>query len=105
MSFFTDLEASIISAAKVAETKLAQVYQFFKPTIIATAEELGVLALNTVLAKAPLVISGQEKFDSAVSDIKSGLAAQGKTAGLALIATAVQAAHDYVATLPKPSAP
>ncbi len=103
MSFWTDLENSIISAAKAAEAKIAAAIQFFKPLALATAEELGTIALNAVLAEAPAVISGQEKLGSAINSVKTQLLSQGKTAGLGLIETAVQAAHDYVATLPKPA--
>lgn len=103
MSFWTDLEASIETAAKAAEAKVAAVYQYFKPLIVATAEELGTLALNEVLAQAPQVIAGTEKLSAAVSNISSTLASAGKTASLSLIQTAVQAAHDYVATIPKPT--
>ena len=97
MSFWTDLESAISAEAKALEAKLAQAYQYFKPLVQATAQELGSLALNAVLTEAPAVISGQEKLGNAINNVKSQLLAQGKTAGLGLIETAVQAAHDYMA--------
>jgi len=105
MSFFTDLEASIAAEAKVLEADIVKVAQYFKPLVLATSTELGTLALNAVLAQAPAVISGQEKLSAAVTSVSSTLTSAGKTAGLGLIETAVQAAHDYVASLPKPATP
>ena len=102
VSFFSDLEASIVAEAKVVEADLVKVEHFFIPLIEAAAAEIGKAALNAVLAAAPLVLTGQQKLSAAVASVQATLLASGKTAALGLIATAVQAAHDYVAgTAPK----
>jgi hypothetical protein len=80
MSFFKNLFSNLFS--------------FFKPVAVATAKELGQVALNAVVAEVPKVISGQEKFNSAVQNVKGTLLASGKSAALSLIEVAVQAAYE-----------
>ena len=42
-------------------------------------EELGKLALDAVIAEAPKLISGREKFGSAVTNVVQSLEGQGRT--------------------------
>lgn len=69
-------------------------FNFFKPIAVASAKELAQVALTAVVAEVPKVISGQEKFNSAINNVKGTLIASGKTAAEALIQVAVQAAYE-----------
>lgn len=105
MSFWSDLGASITAEVKVLESQAIALVQHFKPMIEADAASLGKAAVAAVLAQAPLLISGQEKLSGAISSVSSTLAAQSKTAGLALIESAVQASYNAIGMqAPKPTA-
>lgn len=73
---------------------LNNLVSFFKPIVTATAKELGQVALDAVIKEVPKVISGQEKFNSAVNTVATTLKSSGKTAAQAVIAAAVQAAYE-----------
>jgi hypothetical protein len=95
-SFFSSLGASISAGIKALGAEIQKFAAFMKPLLVASAEEIGTAALAQVLVQAPLVISGQEKMTAAVANVKTTLAASGKTAGLSLIQAAVQDAHDQL---------
>lgn len=99
MSFaqiFTDLENE--ANVKLAEVG-SEIKQFFvkeEPIIVAEAEhvlrQLASLALSAVIAEAPKLISGQEKFGNAVASITQSVEASGKKVLIADAQLAVQAA-------------
>jgi hypothetical protein len=101
MNFFASLSASISAGIKALGAELQKFASFLKPLVIATAEEVGQAALQEVLVQAPLVISGQEKMNAAVANVKTTLASTGKAASLTLIQAAVQEAHDQLALATK----
>ena len=72
---------------------LQSILNFFKPLVTATAKELAQVALTAVVAEVPKVVSGQEKFKSAVQNVGNTLKAAGKTAAQSVIEAAVEA--DY----------
>ena len=72
---------------------LQSILNFFKPLATATAKELAQVALSAVVAEVPKVISGQEKFNSAVNNVANTLKSAGKTAAQSVIAAAVEAAY------------
>jgi len=94
LSFFSSLSAAISAGIKALGDGLANLAAHIKPLVIATGEELGQAALAAVLQHAPLVMTGQEKLDSAIATVKTGLAAQGKSAALTVIQSAIQEAYD-----------
>ena len=69
------------------------IVNFVRPLITTTAKELAQIALNAVVAEVPKVISGQEKFNSAVNNVANTLKNSGKSAATALIEVAVEAAY------------
>lgn len=72
---------------------LNSLLNFFKPIASATAKELAQVALSAVVAELPKVISGQEKFNSAVNNVGNTLKSAGKSAAQSLIEVAVEAAY------------
>lgn len=75
---------------------LKSILNFFKPAlpvVEATAKELAKIALAAVAAEAPKVITGQEKFNSALNTVTKTLSASGKSAAVSLIAVAIEAAY------------
>lgn len=105
MSFFSSLSASISAGIKALGAELTKFAALIKPVIVAEAHEVGQLALEAVMAQAPLVIGGQEKLGAAITSVQGTLAKTGKTAGLAIIQAAVQEAHDLLAQAIHPSDP
>ena len=105
MSFWTDLENAFKSEVTKLGPVLTNVGHFFKPLIIASAEEVAQIALQAVLTQAPLVISGQEKFNAATANVVSTLGQAGKTQGIALITAAVQGAYNAVSQAVNAPAP
>lgn len=92
MSFWTDFDTELNKAVAVAKTEIAAALQWFKPRVEAGAEEIATVALQAVLAQAPLLISGQVKLSNATSAIVSAVTVSGKTIAVNIAETAVQAA-------------
>lgn len=96
MSFWTDFSSALSKAVVVAKADIEAVAQYFKPMLITSAEELGEIALQAVLAEAPKVISGAEKLSNATSTVLTDLGAAGKKVAISDATTAVQAAYTEV---------
>lgn len=62
-------------------------------------EDLAEIAGKAVLAQASSVLSGQEKFGAAVTDVVQTVEASGKTVALSSAQTAVQAAFSTAQTI------
>lgn len=71
----------------------ASIVNFIRPIVTATIKELAQIALDAVKAEVPKVLSGQEKFNSAVNTVANSLKVSGKTAATSLIEVAVEAAY------------
>ena len=69
------------------------VVNFLRPLVTVTVKELAQIALNAVVSEVPKVVSGQEKFNSAVNNVANTLKTSGKTAAISLIEVAVEAAY------------
>lgn len=95
-SWFANLEAEAkveleklgAEAAKVAE----EVGKVVVPEVEAFLKELGSIALQAVIAEAPKLISGSEKFGSAVTSVVQQVEAQGKAVAIQDAQMAVQGA-------------
>ena len=96
-TFVANLEVE--AKAKLAELGDAaqQVVEKIGPVVIkdveAALEQLGKLALNAVIAEAPKLISGNEKFGSAVVNVVQSVEGQGKTVLVQDAQMAVQNAY------------
>lgn len=99
MSFWTDFESFVKTAIKNIESELVTIATKIKPLLIAGAEELATAALNAVVSEAPKVVSGAEKFDSAVSTVVTGLAGRGKSVAATVAAAAVQTAYNELSAV------
>ena len=87
MSFFTSLKNILVSAIQKFAT-------FIKPAVTAGLDEIRDAAVAAVLSEAPKVISGQEKFNSAVQNVVSTLEAKGKTVAIDVAQQEVQYVYD-----------
>jgi hypothetical protein len=107
--FFTEVETSIKAEWAKIEPELIAVFKAAEPYVLATAEELGMIAMQAVAGQATLTISGAEKFSVAVSNVITTLATQGKAVTLSNAAAAVQAAFNVawaaVSSAPVPTLP
>lgn len=99
MSFWTDFEAFVTKEAKVIEDDLLKIAVNIKPLVVAGIEELATLALNSVAAEAPKVLSGQEKLSNAVSTVVTSLGKDGKSVSIAVAEAAVQSAYNTISAL------
>ena len=99
MSFWNDFETFLKNAINAVGNTLGSIAVHIKPILVAGAEEVATAALNAVMAEAPKVISGSEKFDSAVSNVVTGLASRGKSVGIAVASAAVQTAYNELSAL------
>lgn len=102
MSFWSDVGAAIAAEAKVLEADVVKALPFIKQVALATATELGQVALQSVLTAAPLLISGKEKLSTAVAATGQALANAGKAAALSDIEASVQASYNYLASTKAP---
>jgi|HubBroStandDraft_3_1064219.scaffolds.fasta_scaffold304989_1 hypothetical protein len=95
--WFSDLENE--AKAKLAELgeKAEEIAEYVGPVVVddieSALEELGTLALDAVVAEAPKLISGQEKFSNAVTDVVQNVEAQGKPVLVQDAQMAVQGAY------------
>ena len=104
MSFWTDMESAISTAIKGVEAELVTIAHALNPLAVATAEEVGQIALQSVMTQATSVASGQEKMSAAVSNVVSVLATQGKSVLASQAQTAIQLAYNMAsASIPKPA--
>jgi hypothetical protein len=87
MSFLISIKNALIEAA----LKFAA---FIKPVIVAGLSEVKDAALAAVLSEAPKVITGQEKFNSAVQNVVDTLKYQGKSVAIGIAQQEVQYAYD-----------
>lgn len=104
MSFWSDLEVELAVGVKSLEAELSKVVTYFKPIVLASAQDLAQVAIQAVLAEAPKVISGTEKLSSATSTVLTTLGAAGKTVGITDAMAAVQAAYNAVSAAVHPTA-
>jgi hypothetical protein len=104
MTSWAQFEAFLKAEAAKAAAAINAAARFFKPMVVAGAEELAKAALASVLEQAPKVISGEEKLNAATSSVLTGLASQGKSIGLSIATAAVQAAYNQVSVQLHPPA-
>ena len=98
MSFWSDFSAFLDKEYQQAKTAVEGIWQFIKPMAVAGANEVAAAALQAVIQEAPKVISGEEKLASATSTVVAALAAKGKSVGINIAESAVQAAYNLLAT-------
>ena len=95
-SFWSSIGAALSSVFATAVTDVKAIAAYFKPMVQASAQEIATLAMQSVLAEAPKVLAGTEKFSNAVSTVITTLGTQGKAIALSDASAAVQAAYNYV---------
>lgn len=103
MSFFSDLEAELAAGVKALGAEIVKVATYFKPVIVASAQELGQIALQAVLTEAPKVLAGSEKLSNATSSVLTTLGAAGKTVAISDAQAAIQAAYNAIASAAHPT--
>ena len=90
-----EIEAKAKLDALGAEAQ--HIVEKFGPVVVAdiesALEEVGKLALDAVIAEAPKLISGREKFGSAVTNVVQSLEGQGKAIVVQDAQMAVQNAY------------
>jgi hypothetical protein len=73
MSFLTDMEARLVADAKAVEEKIVEVATELGTAVVQDLEafvsQFSGIAINAVIAEAPKLISGQEKFGAAVTSV------------------------------------
>lgn len=93
----TAFVAQVEAFFKNAETKFENFAAEFLPQVgnvlEVALEDLAQVAGAAVLAEAPKLISGQEKFGNAVANVVQTVEAQGKTVAIQTAQTAVQTAY------------
>lgn len=94
MTSWAQLEAFLKAEAAKVGPAINAIAKFFKPMVEAGLEEIATAALNAVMAQAPAVISGQQKFSNAVSDVVTTLGQTGKTVATSIAQVAVQQAYN-----------
>jgi hypothetical protein len=105
MTSWAQLEAFLkMEAAKIGPA-INAIAQFFKPMAVASLEEIATAALNSVMAEAPKVLAGTEKFANAVSNVITTAGQNGKVVAASLAETAVQAAYNTLSTIIHPVPP
>lgn len=101
-TWFANLEAEAAAKLQALGTEAEKVIESVGTVVVADVEaafqELGTLALNAVLAEAPKVLSGAEKFGSAVTSVVQAVEASGKAVLVQDAQMAVQAAVRAVQT-------
>jgi hypothetical protein len=95
--WFSELEseakAKLVALGQEAEAIVEQVGPVVVADVEEALDELGTLALDAVMAEAPKVISGQEKFGNAVANVVQSVEAQGKPVLVQDAQMAVQGAY------------
>ena len=103
-SWFANLETQAINEFHTLETEAAdeakKIAAAIGPVVVQDMEEflsaIGQIAIGAVMKQAPLVLSGTEKFGSAVADVVQQVEAQGKAVAVSDAQMAVQAAYHAV---------
>lgn len=94
------VEATIKADLAAVENGLEKVAETVAPVVVDAAEaflrEIFTIAAQAVLAEAPKVISGTEKFGNAVTNVIQTVEAQGKTILLQDAQMAVQGGYHIV---------
>ncbi len=104
MTSLAQLEAFLKAEAAKIGPAINAIAKFFKPLVIASLEEIATAALNAVMAQAPKVATGEQKFETAVSEVVTSLGVTGKAVGAALAETAVQSAYNTLSSIVNPPA-
>ena len=99
-TIWAEVEAEAIAAVNAVEGGIEKLAAEIGPVIVADVEallkELCQLAIGAVLAEAPKVISGSEKFSSAVTNVFQTVEARGKAVAIENVRMAVQSAYQMV---------
>lgn len=99
------LVASLVAWAKSEEAKIVAVATAFLPEIEqgveVAVEELAAIAGNAVLAQAGAVLSGSEKFGTAVTSVVQTVESSGKSILISDAQTAVQNAYSVIQAVAK----
>jgi hypothetical protein len=100
-AFEANIEAWIVKEA----ARIKPLADKFLGTVADDAEaafaSLAAIAGEAVLAQAPALISGQEKFGAAVTNVVQTVEAQGKTVAIQTAQLATQQAFEAIATAAK----
>lgn len=91
-TFVANLEAFFASAAAEVEKVASAFLPKLEQLVEVALEDLASIAGQAVLTQAANVISGQEKFGAAVTDVVQTVEASGKTVAIQTAQTAVQTA-------------
>lgn len=96
MSQISTLLAALEAKAETVKDEILQWADTFGAEVINDieigVEELAGIALNAVIAEAPKVVSGTEKFGNAVASVVQTVEAQGKTIAIQTAQMSVQQA-------------
>ena len=96
-TWFADLEGEAREKLAALGTEAAHVIEKIGPVVAQDIERalaaLGKLALDAVIAEAPKLISGREKFGNAVANVVQGIEGQGKAVLVQDAQMAVQNAY------------
>lgn len=99
-SWFSQFVAFLESGAQKVESEIVAVAEDVGSVAVQYGEEflssLADIALGSVLKQAPLVLSGAEKFGTAVTDVIQYVETQGKTIAINDAHAVVQAAYNKV---------
>jgi len=96
MSFWTSFENYLNKAIKDAEAQILVIAHAIKPLVIASAEEVGQVALASVIAQAASVASGKEKLSAATANVLAAVSASGKSVLASTAEAAVQTAYNMI---------
>ena len=81
-TWFANLEIEAKQKLDALGAEAERIVEKIGPVVVAdiesALEQLGKLALNAVIAEAPRLISGGEKFGNAVANVVQGVEGQGK---------------------------
>jgi len=97
-AFTANAEAWIEAEWAKIEPYAASFEQAVESDVEIAFEDLAQISLGAVLAQAPAVLSGAEKFGTAVTSVVQTVEAAGKTVAVTTAQTAVQQAYDTIAS-------
>lgn len=104
-SFFVNLEHFFVTKFHELEAVAVNFLPKLEHAVEVAFEDLAALAGKAILAEAPKLISGSEKFGNAVANVVQTVEAGGKTVLIntaqAAVQTAFLAAQDFVSNIKK----
>lgn len=98
-----DAKAAVLAVEGGVEKLAAEIGPVIVAEVEATLKELCQIAIGAVIAEAPKVISGAEKFGNAVATVVQTAEAQGKSVVVANAQMAVQGAFTAIQAAVNPA--